>query len=119
VDRAKLTQIVLNLLSNAVKFTESGSVECRVECAGDKTMFVRVTDTGIGIDNDALERIFGEFEQIPSEDEAKPQGTGLGLSISRKLAHLLGGELTAKSTPGSGSEFTLQFPLRFADDSQE
>nr|MDA3936427.1 ATP-binding protein [Actinomycetota bacterium] len=119
IDRAKLTQIVLNLLSNAIKFTESGSVELRIDCAGEQTMSIKVTDTGVGIDNDALERIFGEFEQIPAEDEAKPQGTGLGLSISRRLAHLLGGELTAKSTPGSGSEFTLGLPLRFADDSQE
>ncbi|MDA3935276.1 MAG: ATP-binding protein, partial [Actinomycetota bacterium] len=119
IDRAKLTQIVLNLLSNAVKFTESGSVECRVECAGVKTMFLRVTDTGVGINEDCHESIFGEFEQITLEDEAKPQGTGLGLPISRKLAHLLGGELTAKSAPGSGSEFTLGLPLHFADDSHE
>jgi two-component system sensor histidine kinase/response regulator len=119
VDQNKLTQILLNLLNNAVKFTKAGSAECRVDRSGEKTMFIRVTDTGVGIDKGALERIFGEFEQIPLEDEAKPQGTGLGLSISRKLAHLLGGELTAKSAPGSGSEFTLELPLRFADDPQE
>jgi signal transduction histidine kinase len=119
VDQDKLMQIVLNLLSNAVKFTESGSVECRVECAGEKTMSIGVTDTGIGIDKDALERVFVEFEQIAVEDGVKLQGTGLGLSISRKLAYLLGGNLTVTSTPGSGSEFTLRLPLRFADDPHE
>lgn len=118
-DQDKFTQIVLNLLSNAVKFTKDGSVECEIDCAGEKTIVIRVRDTGVGIEEDALERIFMEFEQIPMNDEAKPQGTGLGLSISRKLAHLLGGNLTVTSTPGSGSEFTLQLPLLFADDSHE
>ena len=119
MDQAKLMQIVLNLLSNSVKFTKAGSVECRIECGGEKTMFIRVTDTGVGIDIDALERIFGMFEQIPMKDEARPQGAGLGLNISRRLANLLGGDLTVKSTPGSGSEFTLELPLGFAGDSQE
>ncbi len=119
MDQAKLMQIVLNLLSNAVKFTKDGMVECKIDCAGEKTVFIRVIDTGVGIEKDALERIFSEFEQIPVEDEAKPQGTGLGLPISRRLAHLLGGNLTVTSTPGFGSEFTLQLPLHFADDSHE
>ncbi len=119
LDQEKLTQIVLNLLSNAVKFTEHGSVECRIDCAGENTMLVRVTDTGVGIEKDALEHIFDEFEQIPMKGQAKPHGTGLGLPISRKLAHLLGGSLTVTSTPGSGSEFTLQLPLHFADGSHE
>jgi len=119
VDPDKLMQIVINLLGNAVKFTESGSAECRITCAGENTMSIGVIDTGVGIERDALERIFNEFEQLPVEDEIKPQGTGLGLSISRKLAHLLGGNLTVTSTPGSGSEFTLTLPLRFADDPHE
>lgn len=71
------------------------------------------------LDKDALERVFVEFEQIAVEDGVKLQGTGLGLSISRKLAYLLGGNLTVTSTPGSGSEFTLRLPLRFADDPHE
>ncbi|MDA3935274.1 MAG: PocR ligand-binding domain-containing protein [Actinomycetota bacterium] len=119
VDQDKLTQIVLNLLSNAVKFTREGSVECRIDCAGEKAMFIRVIDTGVGIEKDALESIFSEFVQIPFEDEAKPQGTGLGLSISRRLAGLLGGELTVTSTPGSGSEFALGLPIQLADDSHK
>ncbi|MDO9557789.1 MAG: PAS domain S-box protein [Coriobacteriia bacterium] len=117
MDPDKLMRIVLNLLSNAVKFTKAGSVELRVDCTGEGTMFVRVTDTGVGIEEDDLERIFDEFEQAFLRDEARPQGTGLGLSISRKLANLLGGDLTVKSTPGSGSEFTLELPLRFVDGS--
>ncbi|MDA3936016.1 MAG: ATP-binding protein [Actinomycetota bacterium] len=119
MDPGKLTQIVLNLLSNAVKYTSAGSVEFQVDCTGEGTMLVRVTDTGIGIEEEALELVFVEFVQVASEDEAKPQGTGLGLPISRKLAQLLGGDITVTSTPGSGSVFTLELPLRFAEDPPE
>lgn len=115
-DHDKMTQIVLNLLSNAIKFTKEGSVELRVDCTGDAMMLVRVTDTGIGLEEDALEQVFKEFAQVHSDDEAGPRGTGLGLYISRELAILLGGDITVSSTLGSGSEFTLALPLRFADD---
>ena len=116
MDRGKFMQVLLNLLSNAVKFTDDGSVELQVDCKGTGKVLVRVADTGVGIDEDALERVFDEFEQASVTDAASPPGTGLGLSISRKLANLLGGDITVKSTPGSGSEFTLELPLRFADD---
>jgi PAS domain S-box-containing protein len=118
-DRGKFLQIVLNLLSNAIKFTKEGSVELRVDCSGDGSLAVVVTDTGPGIDPDALDRVFQRFEQIPVGGEAKPAGSGLGLSISRKLAGILGGTLSVESTPGVGSAFTLRLPLRFADDESE
>ena len=119
MDRDKLMQILLNLLGNAVKFTDVGSVELRVDCTGTEKVLVTVIDTGIGIKEDVLEDVFDEFEQVSVVDVAKPPGTGLGLPISRKLAHLLGGDITVKSTQGSGSEFTLELPLKFADDSSE
>lgn len=116
MDQSKLMQILVNLLSNAVKFTSDGKVELLVECAGEKTFFVRVTDTGIGIAQDDLARVFETFIQIPLRDERSPVGTGLGLSISQQLANLLGGELSAKSTLGSGSVFTLTLPFHTLND---
>lgn len=118
LDREKFMQILLNLLSNAVKFTNVGSIEVRVECKGEGLLQVGVKDTGIGIEPASLERIFEDFEQIPIQGEAKSQGTGLGLAISRRLAKLLGGDLTVESEPGVGSEFTLELPLTFVESSE-
>jgi signal transduction histidine kinase len=111
-DPARLNQILLNLLSNAVKFTEEGSVRVTMsEAPADVPraggVELRVRDTGPGISADELDRIFQEFEQSAG---ASGRGTGLGLAISRKLATLLGGELTVESEPGRGSTFILRLP---------
>ncbi|HEU4561487.1 MAG TPA: PAS domain-containing protein [Longimicrobium sp.] len=109
-DPDKLRQILLNLLSNAVKFTDRGG---RVElaCAADAAR-VRLTvrDSGIGIPADQLERIFEPFVQVRADLTRTAEGTGLGLAISRDLARGMGGDLTAESTPGTGSTFTLTLP---------
>ncbi|MFF3565300.1 HAMP domain-containing protein [Streptomyces sp. NPDC002574] len=121
-DEARLRQVLRNLLSNAVKFTEEGQVRLRVEqaTAGELPADVdaeagaiafRVTDTGIGIADRQLETIFGAFQQADGTTSRKYGGTGLGLSISREIAHLLGGAVTARSTLGSGSTFTLYLPV--------
>jgi signal transduction histidine kinase len=114
-DRERLEQIVLNLLSNAVKFTSPGG---RIEVGWDVTgayADVRVRDTGRGIPAEDLEAIFEPFVQVDPSLTRESQGTGLGLAISRDLARAMGGEITAQSTPGEGSTFTLRLPL--AEDS--
>ncbi|MEV6153398.1 HAMP domain-containing protein [Nonomuraea sp. NPDC052129] len=125
-DDSRLRQVLRNLLSNAVKFTETGSVELRIEPAGPAELPVparphgaavalRVIDTGIGIPEQQLEVIFGAFQQADGTTSRKYGGTGLGLSISREIAYLLGGGITAQSTPGQGSVFTLYLPIARPD----
>ncbi|MFJ8043932.1 HAMP domain-containing protein [Kitasatospora sp. NPDC096147] len=121
-DDYRLRQVLRNLLSNAVKFTEKGSVELRVELAkpgeaphhlrteGPLLAF-RVVDSGIGIAPQHLETVFGAFQQADGTTSRKYGGTGLGLSISREIAYLLGGAITAESTLGQGSTFTLYLPV--------
>jgi PAS domain S-box-containing protein len=108
-DSQKVRQILLNLMGNAVKFTEEGEV--RLEVFEEEAEFcLRVQDTGIGIAPEDMERIFEPFVQSEAVMTRRFGGTGLGLPISRSLARLIGGELTARSTPGQGSEFVLRLP---------
>lgn len=106
-DAAKVQQIVLNLLANAIKFTPRDGT-LRLECQSEwDHVTIRVVDNGIGIPADKLEAVFEPFVQI-RERNAQTDGTGLGLAISRRLAIAMGGSLTAASTPGKGSTFTLR-----------
>ncbi len=108
-DAARVRQILLNLLSNAVKFTDSGGIVVRLQ-PGETNHVVEVRDTGIGIPSEDFERVFEEFEQSNRGSDAA--GTGLGLPISRRLAHLLGGDLSLESEIGVGSTFRLRLPAR-------
>ncbi|MQS16850.1 HAMP domain-containing protein [Streptomyces kaniharaensis] len=121
-DQARLRQVLRNLLSNAVKFTDSGRVELRIERAQGPDLppelaqtatavAFHVDDTGIGIDPDHLDSIFGAFQQADGTTSRRYGGTGLGLSISRELARLLGGTITVRSATGQGSRFTLYLPI--------
>ncbi|MYZ13920.1 ATP-binding protein, partial [Streptomyces sp. SID337] len=121
-DEQRLQQILRNLLSNAVKFTSAGSVELRVsrvkESSGDRLLHdnedllcFAVSDTGIGIPAEQLPVIFEAFQQADGTTNRKYGGTGLGLSISREIAGLLGGRITAESSPGQGSTFSLYVPV--------
>jgi CheY-like chemotaxis protein len=105
--------VLSNLLSNAFKFTHEGSVTLRLARAADGRVAFAVADTGVGIPGDKLRLIFEAFQQGEGGTSRKYGGTGLGLSISREIARLLGGELTVKSEPGEGSEFTLYLPLEY------
>jgi len=111
-DREKLQQIVLNLLSNAVKFTDRGGrVSLRAfPSDDDTTVSVEVSDTGIGIATEQLDRAFEPFVQIDAKLTRTREGTGLGLAISRDLARGMGGELSAESAIGEGSTFRLTLP---------
>jgi PAS domain S-box-containing protein len=113
VDEEKLRQIVINLLSNAAKFTARGSIRLEARAANG-SVAIAVADTGIGIPADKLEVIFEEFEQADASSTRVHGGTGLGLTIARRLARLMGGDIQARSTPGSGSTFTLTLPVRYA-----
>jgi signal transduction histidine kinase len=112
-DGSKLRQILLNLLSNAVKFSDSGEIRIRSRLDGDMVE-ISVTDTGIGIAEENLERIFDPFWQVEQRSTRKVGGTGLGLSVSRTLARLIGGDIRVESEIGKGSSFILTLPLEKA-----
>jgi CheY-like chemotaxis protein len=115
-DADRLKQIATNLIGNAIKFTEKGSVSLRISIAEEdnESALVRfaVRDTGIGIPADRLSRLFQPFSQVDASTTRKYGGTGLGLAISRKLAELLGGELSVISQERDGSEFFWTARLR-------
>lgn len=113
-DPTRLRQILINLLVNAVKFTEQGSVELRIAPEGGRIIF-SVRDTGIGMDEVALSRLFKPFSQADDSVTRKYGGTGLGLMISRELIEAMGGTIEAESAPGTGSVFWFWLPLQAAD----
>ena len=109
-DRDKLKQCVLNLLSNAVKFTEKG--EIKVAAARNNGILkLTVSDTGIGMNQEALKYIFDEFRQADMSSTRKYGGTGLGLAIVKKFINLMGGEIVVESEVGRGSKFTITLPM--------
>ena len=109
VDVDRLRQILNNLVGNAIKFTEAGMVQVAAE-AGDGEVAIQVVDTGIGIAEADIGKIFREFFQVDQTLARRQGGTGLGLPIAIRLARLMGGDITVSSVPGSGSRFTLTLP---------
>lgn len=121
-DPVRLQQIVTNLISNAVKFTETGGATVRAalkKASSNKVRLeIQVQDTGIGIRPNEQAQLFQAFVQADGSTSRKFGGTGLGLSISRKLANLMGGDITCESTPGRGTCFTLSIPFKPADEDE-
>ena len=109
-DKFRIGQILLNLLSNAIKFTERGQVALKIFSA-NKLVNFQITDTGIGMSDVQLSRLFQAFEQADSSTTRKYGGTGLGLAISRNIARLMGGDIRVISQMGTGSTFCLSLPL--------
>jgi signal transduction histidine kinase/DNA-binding response OmpR family regulator len=112
-DPFRLRQIVENLIGNAYKFTEKGFIKIIAKIDSDNTILIKIEDSGIGIAKENQQHIFEEFTQADTEIEKKYGGTGLGLTISKKMAIILGGNLTLKSEFGKGSVFEIQLPLKF------
>ena len=114
-DTHHLGQVLLNLLGNAVKFTEAGTIGVRVRLLEEDDRHLRlgfeVSDTGIGIAEDAQQRIFDAFSQEDSSTTRRFGGTGLGLAICRELVLLMGGDISVQSQPGQGSRFHLELPF--------
>jgi PAS domain S-box-containing protein len=108
-DETRLSQILINLASNAVKFTEHGGIEMEYAEEDDRVRIL-VRDTGPGIPDEELERVFDEFHQVEAGHSRSAGGTGLGLAISRRLARLMGGDLTVDSQVGVGSVFAIDLP---------
>jgi signal transduction histidine kinase len=112
VDPMRLRQILLNLLSNACKFTKEGEVklQARRMADGRDVIELSVSDTGIGMTPEQQAKLFEEFTQADATTAQRFGGTGLGLAIARKLARMMGGDVTVTSEPGKGSAFTVRLP---------
>jgi signal transduction histidine kinase len=113
VDPLRLRQILLNLLSNACKFTKQGQVTLRVRRVidGRDRIELAVADSGIGMTAEQQGKLFEDFTQADASTAQRFGGTGLGLAITRKLARMMGGDVTVASEPGKGSVFTVRLPV--------
>ena len=113
-DPVRIKQIILNIVSNAVKFTEGGDVQIHITSLNQNNLSqlsITITDTGIGMDQDTLDRVFSRFEQADSSTTRHHGGTGLGLAITQQLIKLMGGQIDIKSTPNKGTTFSITLPL--------
>lgn len=119
-DVGRLRQVLVNLIGNAIKFTDAGEIVVDVTCASRSETHAHlrfsVRDTGIGIEADKQETVFGKFEQVDSSTTRRHGGTGLGLAITRRLVELMGGTIALESEVGRGSTFRFDVTLELADE---
>jgi len=111
-DKRRFKQVLMNLVTNAVKFTEKGSVKIDAGVSEYKNLKISVTDTGIGIKEEDMDKLFISFQQIDMSPSKSHEGTGLGLHLSKKLIIMMGGYMSVKSEYGKGSKFTITIPLK-------
>jgi adenylate cyclase len=111
VDAMRLRQILLNLLSNACKFTKAGEVKLAARKVSNGFVEFAVSDTGIGMTAEQQAKLFEEFTQAETTTAQRFGGTGLGLAITRKLARMMGGDVTVASEPGKGAVFIVRLPV--------
>jgi CheY-like chemotaxis protein len=111
VDPLRMKQVLFNLLSNAIKFTSAGGTVWLKARRGDGSVLIDVQDTGIGIAQGDVPKLFREFEQIETQQGPKPEGTGLGLALCKVLVEAHGGEINVSSSLGEGSTFTVRIPI--------
>jgi CheY-like chemotaxis protein/nitrogen-specific signal transduction histidine kinase len=118
-DAMRLRQILVNLIGNAIKFTPQGEIAIHVECKGQETkgyqLLFSVVDTGVGISEEGIEKLFKAFQQVDTSTTRRYGGTGLGLVISKRLAEFMGGAIWVQSVPGSGSTFFFSVTLPASD----
>jgi signal transduction histidine kinase/CheY-like chemotaxis protein len=110
-DESKVSQILRNFISNAIKYTETGEIRVSAAMAADNVVVISVADTGVGIAAEDQAYIFEEFTQVEGEHQKRFKGTGLGLPLSKKLAELLGGNVSVRSALGKGSVFSVSLPV--------
>ncbi|WP_232003181.1 ATP-binding protein [Pseudoalteromonas piscicida] len=119
-DEVRVRQVLLNLLSNSIKFTETGSIVTHIKpLQNDSGMLITVADTGIGMTEATIKKLFSRFEQADKSTTRKFGGTGLGLSITRSLIDLMGGKIKVESTVGEGSLFSIELPMQKSEYTSE
>ena len=121
-DIGRLRQVIMNLVGNAIKFTQQGEVFVDIgvsqRTGDDVTLLIRVCDTGIGMSEEACEKVFEEFQQADTSTTRRYGGTGLGLTISSRLVDMMGGTIGVRSTPNQGSEFYFTVNVSIGDESE-
>ena len=109
-DMGKVKEVITNILTNAVKYTEKGTIEFKVSCINEKdisTIFISVTDTGRGIKEENIKKLFTKFQRLDEDRNTTIEGTGLGLAITKSLVEMMGGKIIVQSEYGKGSRFSI------------
>jgi len=118
-DKYRMSQILSNIIDNSIKFSKIGHIEINLDSEvrdqQDIELIIRISDTGIGIPEDKLDRIFEEFNQVDNSSTREYNGTGLGLAITKRLVELMGGTIEVHSTYGVGTTFYLRVPIRISE----
>jgi len=115
-DKRRIKQILMNLVSNAIKFSDQGDIKVDVKSLNNTNLEVIVSDSGIGIKKEDIEKLFKPFQQIDMSSTKKHEGTGLGLYLCKKLLNLLHGDISVKSQFGKGSEFKFTIPIKYKEE---